>query len=91
MSALHVGSLLSSGQSESVGLPGTWSVWSKAADAPGAYFLTPASDPARATGLKYVVVKAVMGRSAAEPALSIVRTDPHKPEFTQPTKSGARR
>lgn len=92
MSALRVGAGLKADQAKSINLPGSWSVWSQAGECPGGYFLTPADGDARATGLKYVVVRAAMGRSSAEPSLAIVRTDPHKPEYLpKPKKNGARR
>lgn len=92
MSALRVGAGLKPDQAKAINLPGSWSVWSRAGECPGGYFVTPADDDALATGLKYVVVRAAMGRSSVEPSLAIVRTDPHKPEYLQqPTKNGARR
>lgn len=92
MSALHVGATLPTSQTKPLNLPGSWSVWAQAGDCPGGYFLTPYDDTARATGLKYVVIKAVLRKTAVEPELSIVRTDPHKPDLLpQPTKKGARR
>jgi len=55
-------------------LPGKWSVWSKAADAPGAYFLVPLDDQARACGIQYAVVKAIQKRGKAHPELMLMRT-----------------
>lgn len=66
-----------------LGLPGRWTVWSKAADAPGAYFVVPADDEAHDLGLKVAVIKAVMGRSASQPALQLIRTDPPRNDLVQ--------
>lgn len=70
---LQVGSAI---RVTSLGLPGRWSVWSRTDEILAGYFLTPLDDAARATGIKYAVVQAVMGRAAAEPKLTLVRTDP---------------
>lgn len=59
-------------------LPGRWSVWSKSNETPGAYFLVPVDDTAKAFGVKYAVVKAVHTRTAAKPVITVIRTDPHK-------------
>jgi hypothetical protein len=57
-------------------LPGRWSVWSAANDAPGAHFITPVDGAARATGLKYAVVRATPPKAATEPLITLIRTDP---------------
>lgn len=74
MSALTVGTVL-----ELPDLPGRWSVWSPSADAPGAVFVTPTNDEARATGVKYAVVKAINKASQAKPEMTLLRTDPALP------------
>lgn len=61
------------------GLDGTWSVWSKSAETPGAYFMVPLDQTARDTGIKYAVVKAKQERTKARPTLTVIRTDPHHP------------
>jgi hypothetical protein len=61
------------------GLSGHWSVWCSAADAPGAVFVVPADDQARATGIKYAVVKAIQKSTEATPTLTLIRTDPALP------------
>jgi hypothetical protein len=71
--SLPIGSIQSPPQ-----LPGRWTVWSKAADQPGAYFLIPLDDQAKGFGVSYAVVKATQRRDAARPTLSVIRTDPHK-------------
>lgn len=58
-------------------LTGTWSVWSKAAETPGAYFVVPADDQARATGVKYAVVKAMQRADQGRTQVTTLRTDPH--------------
>lgn len=60
------------------GLPGQWSVWSKAADAPGAYFVVANNEEARAVGIKYAVVRLINGRDLL-PVIELLRTDPAKP------------
>lgn len=76
MSSLHVGAHLKADQAKALGLAGSWSVWSKAGECPGGVFVVPADDTARNSGLKYVVIRAVMKQTAIEPALSLVRADP---------------
>lgn len=88
---LRVGAALKDKQAKALGLPGTWSVWSQAGDAPGAHFILPADDQARALGVKYVVVRVVQRRDSVEPELSLIRSDPHKPQLFTTTKNGARR
>lgn len=90
MSHLHPGAALKRDMTEPLQLVGTWSVWSQAADCPGAYFLAPADAAARGMGLKYVVIKALMGRTAIEPKLSLIRSDPPRPDLITSTK-GTRR
>lgn len=58
-------------------LPGTWSVWSKASETPGAYFVAPADDTARALGVKYAVVKVTTRHDKPRPEITTIRTDPH--------------
>ena len=59
-------------------LPGRWSVWAKSGETPGAYFLVPVDDQAKAFGVKYAVIKATQKRSAAHPVITVIRTDPPK-------------
>lgn len=59
-------------------LPGRWQVWSKAADQPGAVFAVPADDTARASGIKYAVVKSIQKATEGLPTVSLIRTDPPK-------------
>lgn len=70
-----------------LGLPGRWTVWSQAADSPGAYFVCPADEAAQAIAVKYAVIRAVMGRSAAQPALQLLRTDPHRTDLVEADKT----
>jgi hypothetical protein len=81
--SLTCGSRVHADQAQQVGLPGTWSVWSQAADSPGAYFLVPVDDDARTVGIKYAVIRAVMGRTANRPALSLIRTDPPRNDLVE--------
>lgn len=60
-------------------LPGHWSIWSPADDCPGAYFATPANDEARATGIKYAVVRITNAATEAKPRVELRRTDPANP------------
>lgn len=57
-------------------LDGTWSIWSKAAEAPGAHFAIPTDDQARATGVKYAVIKTVFDKQKAKHVTQLIRTDP---------------
>ena len=57
-------------------LPGRWSSWSPAAEGPGAFFAVPADDEARATGVKYAVIRAIQKATDARPTLTLIRTDP---------------
>lgn len=41
------------------GLPGRWSIWSKAAGSPGSHFVVPADETAREVGVKYAVVRII--------------------------------
>lgn len=59
-------------------LPGSWSVWSPAPDQPGAVFVVPVDDEARATGIKYAVAKSIQKSAEARPTVSLIRTDPPK-------------
>lgn len=81
-------SLLKAGaQVEVPELPGKWSVWSQAADAPGAYFVVPLTPPAHDMGLKYAVIRAIQKQTEPRPTIHLLRTDPHRPElFTQEKK-----
>lgn len=63
------------------GLDGKWVVWDDAGDAPGASFMTPGDDEARAMGLKYVVIKAINSAGSGLPTITLLRTDPHRPEL----------
>ncbi len=72
-------------------LTGMWAVWSAAADAPGAYFITPVDAEARAQGIKYAVIRATQARDKAKPDLELIRTDPHIPNLIPPKKSINRR
>lgn len=71
MGALRIGGAVSVPE-----LPGRWSVWSQAADSPGAHFIVPLDDQARGLGVKYAVVRAKQAAGEATPQLSLVRTDP---------------
>jgi len=62
-------------------LPGRWSVWSEAADCPGAYFLVPLDVEAQAVGVKYAVVRVIQPRDRAFPEITILRTDPPRPDL----------
>lgn len=57
------------------GLPGRWSVWSAADAGPGAHFVVPADDAARATGVKFATVR--INEPAGETArVLLLATDP---------------
>lgn len=58
------------------GLPGRWSVWSKADEGPGAHFFVPVDDAARATGVKYAVVRVQKRAGEVKDVLTLLRTDP---------------
>lgn len=62
-------------------LPGRWSVWSQAGETPGGYFVTPLDDDARSVDIKYAVIRAKQLRTEPKPELTLIRTDPHKPEL----------
>jgi len=62
-------------------LVGLWSAWSPAADGPGAVFLVPVDDQARAMGLKYAVVRVLVAQNASANVLTVIRTDPSRPEL----------
>jgi hypothetical protein len=64
-------------------LDGVWVVWSKADDAPGAYFITPVDETARAVGVKYAVIRAIQSRNESRPRLSLIRTDPARPDLLE--------
>lgn len=81
MSTLHLGAKVNAADTTELGLPGTWAVWSQAADGPGAYFLIPSNDEARAFGVKYAVIRAVQKATEVDPSLSLIRTDPPRPEL----------
>lgn len=57
-------------------LPGSWSVWSGAAEAPGGHFVVPADEAASATGIKYAVVRVIELRTEIRPTVALIRTDP---------------
>lgn len=63
-------------------LPGRWSVWSKSDETPGAHFFVPLDDPARASGVKYAVVRVTNVQGVAEPRLSVLRTEAATQENT---------
>jgi hypothetical protein len=66
------------------GLRGRWSVWSQAADGPATFFLIPLDDEARATGIKYAVVRALrMASELSGPVIELVRTDPTRPDLVE--------
>lgn len=77
MTALRIGTTIT----DVPGLEGRWSVWSQAADAPGAFFLVPHDDPARALGVKYAVIRALNRASQTGPELNLIRTDPARPDL----------
>lgn len=57
------------------GLPGRWSVWSQADAGPGTHFVVPASEDARATGVKFATVR--ITEPAGETArILLLATDP---------------
>lgn len=57
------------------GLPGRWSIWSQAGDGPGAHFVVPADEAARATGVKFATVR--ITEPAGETARILLKaTDP---------------
>lgn len=85
MGALRIG-----GTVRVPGLDGRWSIWSAAADAPGAYFVTPIDDEARAVGAKFAVIRAIQRRDEGTPNLTLLRTDPHIPGLAEPTSSKKR-
>lgn len=62
-------------------LAGRWSVWSQSSESPGAFFILPADDEARGVGVKYAVIRAKTKRTEAKPELSLLRTDPHRPDL----------
>lgn len=57
-------------------LPGRWQVWGQTNDGPGAHAFVPADDVARATGVKYAIIRVKFVRSAVEPVLTLLRVDP---------------
>jgi hypothetical protein len=61
-------------------LPGAWSIWSASDDGPGAHFAVPADDKARATGIKYAVVRITNRHQEARPVVELLRTDPPLPK-----------
>ena len=72
MSALPVGST-----SRIPNVDGRWSVWSQSNESPGAHFLIPLDEDAKAVGAKYIVVRAVVKKGASEPLLTVIRSDPY--------------
>lgn len=42
--------------------PGVWSAWSMSDHSPGAWFLVPADDEARASGLTYLTARLTMSK-----------------------------
>lgn len=67
------------------GLPGRWSVWSGSADCPGAHFVVPADDTARATGIKHAVVRITEPKGQSHPEVTLRSTEPQnlKPAVRQ--------
>lgn len=57
------------------GLPGRWSVWSQADAGPGAHFLIPLDDTAKATGVRYATVRIVEPQGEL-PRISLLATQP---------------
>jgi hypothetical protein len=72
MGALHIGSIMSVPE-----VAGRWSVWSQSNEAPGAHFLIPIDDEAKAIGAKYLVIRAVHKRDSTYPLITVLRADPH--------------
>lgn len=58
------------------GLPGRWAVWSLHDDCPGAHTVVPSDEAARATGIRWAVVRIVQGKSAPDPSVSLRFTEP---------------
>jgi hypothetical protein len=57
-------------------LTGRWTVWSKSGEAPGAHFLVPSDSKARATGVKYAVVRVQTRAGQVKDQVDLLRTDP---------------
>lgn len=57
------------------GLPGRWSVWSQADAGPGAHFLIPLDDTAKATGVRYATVRIVEPQGEL-PRILLLATQP---------------
>lgn len=90
MSHLRVGSRLKPAAVARMGLVGTWSIWSQAAECPGGFFVIPADAPARAMGIKFAVVRATLPAAATEPLLELRRCDPPRPDPTEKKKETRR-
>jgi hypothetical protein len=58
------------------GLPGRWTVWSGHDDCPGAHAVVPSDDEARATGIKWAVVRITQAKTASVPFVQLRRTEP---------------
>lgn len=74
MSALQVGSTTAVPE-----LPGRWSVWSASGEAPGAHFVVPVDDEAKALGVKFASIRVTVLRGSHEPRIELLRTDPAIP------------
>lgn len=70
MSALEPGSTLAVPE-----LAGRWTVWSQSDECPGGRFLVPADNVARATNVKYAVVKVTHPKACADPTVQLVRVE----------------
>lgn len=57
------------------GLPGRWSIWSKAAGAPGSHFVVPCDEEARTTGIKFATVR-ISEKKGERPTVRLDATDP---------------
>lgn len=53
-------------------LPGSWSVWSKSDECPGAHFVVPCSPESRETGIKYATIKVTRPRGAARDVVTLL-------------------
>lgn len=57
------------------GLPDHWSIWSKTDRCPGAHFAVPVDDDARATGVKYAVIRIVAPKDETT-RITLLDTEP---------------
>lgn len=57
------------------GLPSKWSIWSQAGGSPGAHFVTPLDEAARATGIKYATVRITQPKGDTH-RVQLTATDP---------------